>query len=271
LPASQPASQPFLDADAVRASLDNNKGVSRHLTPEQQKKYNPWSKKQRNFYHRALSGMAAGGGSGLRLLTLTSSLRSEPALLTKHASVLIKRIRRGAWEKRRRGEHRHVDFEYIGTHETSEGGLHHLHVLYKGCFIPQRWLSAAWAELHAAPIVHVCAIRQRREAQRTITAYISKYLNKDMAARFSYSSKWCFKGFVGYWNLFKREFGADALARWRELLAGVPVYFKALCGAPDGMRLHDGTLVIHVRQTLLFEQAAPPAERAAGSLCPDVF
>ncbi len=204
------------------SSLDINKGISRHLNSEQKKNYNPWSKKQRRFYHRAMSGMAS--NEQLRFLTLTSSPQSDGTLLTKHASVLKQRIKRRAWEQRKRGERKHARFEYLGAQEETRGGLRHVHYLYKGCYIPQRWLSAAWAELHAAPIVHVCSVRQKRRAQQKVANYVSKYLSKDMDARFLCSWQWCFRGFGGRWEMFKKEFRGGALKRWHRLLAGEKIY-----------------------------------------------
>jgi len=217
------------------SSLDNNKGTTHRLTPEQIKKYNPWSKKQRRFYQRAMSGMASGGQ--LRFLTLTSSPQSDGALLTKHLQVLKQRIKRRGWEKRKRGERKRACFEYLGTQEETHSGLRHVHILYKGCYIPQRWLSASWGELHKAPIVHVCSVRQNRVAKYKIAGYISKYLNKQMTARFLCSWHWVFRGFVGRWKMFKKEFGGEAMKEWGRLLAGEKISIGKLYEVlppPDG-------------------------------------
>ena len=107
-----------------------------------------WSKKQKRGFQRILSGFtrAKALGKNVRFFTLTSSPTSKWRQINPHFQVLRKRIERN-----------YGKIEYI-KFRTNEGyGV--LHVLYTCPFIPQRWLSRNWDEIHGAKIVDIRKVK----------------------------------------------------------------------------------------------------------------
>jgi len=113
----------------------------------------------------------ASAGNPNRFITLTSNPRSgetaQEALKTlSHAwNVIVKKLRR-AHPKRRS--------EYLAVVEATKRGMPHLHILYRGPFVPQRVLSHWMAELAQAPIVDIRRVKNQREAVRYVAKYITK-------------------------------------------------------------------------------------------------
>lgn len=64
--------------------------------------------------------------------------------------------------------------EYLAVVEATKAGEPHLHILYRGPYIPQRRLSAWFAELASSPIVDIRAIKHQREVVRYVGKYITK-------------------------------------------------------------------------------------------------
>lgn len=109
-------------------------------------------------------------GEPTRWMTLSCNAKAFPtpasALLAfkKAFPVLVRRIRQRATE-----------FEYCAVYERHKNGYPHLHVAFRGTFIPQRWLSQQWRQLANSPIVDIRAIPN----QRALTHYLTKYLVKN--------------------------------------------------------------------------------------------
>jgi len=66
-------------------------------------------------------------------------------------------------------------FEYVMIWEFTKQGFPHIHLVQKGAYIPQKWLSKTWARLGCGSIVY---IRDCSKAQ-SINRYITKYLVKN--------------------------------------------------------------------------------------------
>jgi len=94
-----------------------------------------------------------------------SAFRAMGAALPR----LFKRIRRAFPRER---------IEYLAVWEVTKAGWPHLHVVARGPYIPQRWLSHHWQQLTGAPIVDIRAVRGSRDAAR----YVAKYLTKALTA-----------------------------------------------------------------------------------------
>jgi hypothetical protein len=153
-----------------------------------------WSTKQRRAYHRIMSGykFALFLGKRIRFMTLTTSNEGRDRDIGNDFKILVKRI------KRKYGE-----FEYIRI-KTSEGnGV--LHVLFRGSYIPQRWLSVQWSDIHFSPVVDV------RDTRRYHCSYvINQYLTgQSLFERYSSSLHWVFPGYVAKWEHFKFSFSRD--------------------------------------------------------------
>lgn len=174
------------------------------------------TRRKKRFYQRAVSGVTAGKHRNefIAFLTLTSSLES-PADITHSWEKLKKRIRRG-----------YGNFEYIWVRERTQSGLVHMHILFRGPYIPQDWISKNWEEIHKAKIVYVEAVWDTGKAIR----YMMKYLSKEMEGRFGYSWKWIFKGAAQVWKWLCRALRyemKEIIKIWEKLIIEIP---------PEGIR-----------------------------------
>lgn len=170
-----------------------------------------WNRRQKRFFQRSLSGieLAFISRERVRVMCLTSSDASESShkALHRHFSALVKRIRR-----------RYGKFEYIGVKEFTRKGLLHLHLLFRGVFISQRWLSDAWFDLHGAFRVFLQQLRGRR---KRIGAYLCKYLVKEPRySRYWCSWGWVYRGFVRDWKMIVHRFQQGSVRAWNRLLRG---------------------------------------------------
>ena len=123
-------------------------------------------KKLRATIARIHKGMRLGD---CRFLTITSPGGEDAATsydeLPKRWKRLHERIAR-----------RFGRIEYVTVVEAQKRGHAHLHVVYRGPFIPQRWLSRAAKASGFGPIADI------RRPPRAIARYVAKYLTKDLAA-----------------------------------------------------------------------------------------
>jgi len=174
-----------------------------------------WSPKARRWYQRLLSGVThhQANRRRLRVITLTTSPSSRALGLDINDSfqVLLKRIRR-RWPISR--------FEYWKL-RTSEG-LDVLHIIFSGPWIPQRWLSRSWQEVHSSSIVYIQELRQRRKRliSYLMTHYLPAHDDGKLYTRMSWSWGWVFRGFVGAWRYFWRKGPTryDAIYNWNKLM-----------------------------------------------------
>lgn len=80
--------------------------------------------------------------------------------------------------------------EYICVFEPHVSGWPHLHILWKGPWIDQGWLSQQFMELLNSPVVHVSRIRDNKSA----AFYVGKYFSKE-PQKFGTSKRyWTSKG-----------------------------------------------------------------------------
>ena len=84
-----------------------------------------------------------------------------------------------------------VEFAYAVVVERTVAGFPHFHVACRAPFIPQGWLSDAWAELVGAPVVDIRAVR----TQEGLAAYLAKYLAKDPTKIGSGKRYWFSQGY----------------------------------------------------------------------------
>jgi len=154
------------------------------------------------MYHRVRSGLEKMGN--VRLLTLTSS--PESGDFQRDFRVLIKRLqRRGLIE------------DYIRCPELSGTGLRHDHILFRGSYIDQAYLSYLWGKIHGSPVIDIrCVYRRHR-----LACYLASYLSKSPAGKYSYSWGWVWRGFAQSWRILKRtsrSFGwtyKELLTNWQ--------------------------------------------------------
>lgn len=149
-------------------------------------------RRRRRCFHRVICGLEIGGS--LRLLTLTSSPQAVNNM-QRDWRRLYMRLRR-----------RNLITGYIKVHEYTDSGLEHIHVIYRGDYIGQRAISAAWNEIHQSPIVHIKHVNLRRRSKARVANYLAKYMSKDLYKRYSWSWGWVYRGFVKVWQKATRLF-----------------------------------------------------------------
>ena len=158
-------------------------------------------------YHRVISGLEKGGQ--LRLLTLTTASQSQNKTFQKHFRMLRMRLLR-----------RRLLLDYIRCPELTKSGLRHEHILFRGDYIMQAYLSHLWAEIHGAPVVDI----RRAYGRRQLAGYMANYMTKAIAGRYSYSWGWVWKGFTKDWKALKAfwrqtSWGFDNLLTfWKECI-----------------------------------------------------
>lgn len=64
--------------------------------------------------------------------------------------------------------------EFLAVFELTKLGEPHLHIIQRGSYMSQKWLSAQMLELMGAPIVDIRTVRGKKEVARYVTKYISK-------------------------------------------------------------------------------------------------
>jgi len=174
------------------------------------------TQKSRRCYHRVMSGLEKGGD--FRFLTLTSSNESPDTCQRSFRALYMRLKRRG------------LISAYIKIPEPSKNGKQHLHVLFRGSYVSQAYISQAWQEIHKAKIIDIRKVHQNR-GKRALASYMAKYMAKDGTFRYSWSWSWVWKGFCGDWKRLKKLWYtlnqysagysyADLLRWWRLWIKG---------------------------------------------------
>jgi len=139
-------------------------------------------------------------GDRLRFMTLTTSVGGDLRRLSRDFQVLRKRI-----------EHRfrkRLEYWKINTNEGN--GV--MHIVFKGLFIPQVWLSNAWRSIHGAMIVDIRALKNG--SSKNLANYlVGNYLCKQSFERMSWSWAWVYRGFCSTWKrIYSSWYRRDPLA-----------------------------------------------------------
>lgn len=143
-------------------------------------------RKVRATIARINAGMALGT---VRFFTITSPGGEDAATTYARFPERWKRLHQ-------RLVRRFGRIEYLGVVEPQpRRGAAHVHVVYRGPFIPQRWLSRAAAESGFGRIVDI------RRSHKGLAGYVAKYLTKELAGskagppryfrRVRWSKGWC--------------------------------------------------------------------------------
>jgi hypothetical protein len=115
---------------------------------------------------RVRAGMALGA---VRFFTLTSPGNEDAE--TSYALFPAR------WKRfHERVARRFGRIEYLGVVEPQKRGAAHIHVVYRGPYVPQAWLARTAAECGFGRIADI-----RRSNPRLVT-YLAKYLTKELAA-----------------------------------------------------------------------------------------
>lgn len=127
-------------------------------------------KRARRCYHRVISGLEKKGQ--VRLITLTTATESQNEAFQKDFRKLRMRLlRRGLF------------LDYIRCPEFTKSGLRHEHILFRGSYIEQAYLSYLWKSIHGAPVVDI----RRVWGKSRMAGYLASYMAKAPAGRYCYS------------------------------------------------------------------------------------
>jgi hypothetical protein len=169
-----------------------------------------YTKKQRRAFQRLMSGLTVGKSrrERLRFMTLTSSPESVGRNLNADFRALKMRILRKYGFK--------MKYWKIRTNERN--GV--LHIIFRGKYIPQKWLSEQCADIHKSPIVDIRSLHETRKGLTGIVFYlVGNYLAKQSFERMSWGYSWVFPAFVSCWKHLIEKYGfKQAWFLWNRLL-----------------------------------------------------
>ena len=182
-------------------SLVNMYHNSASFNPPQNRDYE-LSKKQKRCFQRLNSFflLMINMGAQILLVDLTTADGGDRKRLRKHYQELVRRIKRV--------------FGYVVisfTVETSEGNgvLHNVWGIKpnRAVYIPQKWLSEQWGEIHGAFRVWIRRMRRsQKDAKRVASYLVAQYLaGQSKFERYSYSSGKLPLALGKSWNTFKKE------------------------------------------------------------------
>ena len=173
-----------------------------------------YTKKQRRAFQRLMSGLTVGKSrkDRLRFATLTTSDEAKNLGLDKklneHFRVLKMRIFRKY----------HFKMKYWKIRTNEGNGV--LHIVFRGKYIPQEWLSVQWADIHRSPIVDIRSLYETAGGLKGICFYlICSYLSKQSFERMSWGYSWVFPAFVRCWKRLLEKYGfRRSLELWNKIL-----------------------------------------------------
>jgi hypothetical protein len=170
-----------------------------------------YTKKQCRAFQRLMSGLTVGKSrrERLRFMTLTSSPESKNRCLNADFRTLKMRILRKF----------HFKMKYRKIRTSEGNGV--LHIVFRGKYIPQEWLSEQWADIHKSPIVDIRSLHETRKGLTGIVFYlIGNYLSKQSFERMSWGYSWVFPAFVRSWKSMIEKCGfKQALFLWNRCFA----------------------------------------------------
>lgn len=108
-------------------------------------------------------------GNAQRLITLTTRPKVD---WSTEASI---RWFRRRWQRLLAWLRKEFDgFQYMAFVELHKSGWPHMHILTRGCYVPQRMLAAKWLELTGSFKVHIQAVRKGWKGVEEATKYYLK-------------------------------------------------------------------------------------------------
>lgn len=198
-----------------------------------------WSPKQKRAFHRIMSGLFVAKRQGLpiRFLTLTSSDDSPPfsehndsfrSLKQKIQRTTVAKLFHAGYisfnDIRRyypnKGMAEPLRFDYFKVHTNEGNGVYH--ILFKGDYIPQKFIKDWWQHKHNAWNVN---IKKCWGSKKQVAGYVAgQYLadQEESFTRYSWCRAWLFSGAVQHWKYLKtwwrRGVIANLLDAWHKWL-----------------------------------------------------
>lgn len=174
-------------------------------------KCNSWKCEHCAPYRRASVIRQGANGDPNRFITLTSHRR--PGYTPEQAARnLVQANRTFLRLVRKRYPNTPVECFYV--FEATKAGWPHLHILMRGPFISQKWLSALMARLNGSPVVDI----RRIDNVKRMGAYVAKYLGKDVHKFGTLKRYWQTKSYqTEEQKVFERQFPTDLVWERRDL------------------------------------------------------
>jgi hypothetical protein len=210
-----------------RNETDDNSQNEAFLTHDERAK----RRRKSRLYHRMTSGLKWHRYKHLRHMVLTSSPQSNEEEMNTHKKALIKRIERLTIRKLikdgyiegskitqyygKKGWDDPLEFTYFSV-RTGKGVSGVWHIARFGVFIPHKWLSEQWGELHQAKNVSLVDQGNVKSPKRLTGYFLSHYFRgQDKIKHISWSWKWLHRGAVGKWRkMVKTEGIVKAIFIW---------------------------------------------------------
>ena len=179
-----------------------------------------WGKKHRRQYQRLMTLLYRWESMGLSIvrLELTTAIKGDPKLMTKHYETLRRRIEKLIGKR--------VHYWWVQT-EEGNGVLHTLMAAEGSLYVEQEWLSGKWEEIHGAKIVYIKRYKKGAYSRRRVSKYlVSQYLAGQLGnIRMGWSWKRTFnipisKAWKLFCKLFKKKKFYVLLNKWQTFLRG---------------------------------------------------
>ena len=151
-------------------------------------------RREARFWQRFFAGAEI--GVELRFLTLNSS--DESVVLgfdiLDSFRKFVKRVRR-----------KYGVFEYFAVvgEAVDEPLRKHMHVIFKGVYMPQRELEDMWVDVHRSIKPYIKKVKSVKGAAN----YLARYMHQQSCNRYIMSAGWVFKGWVYWSKWYKKNFG----------------------------------------------------------------
>lgn len=189
--------------------LEENKcpGSCPYLVRERKEKKQIIERKDKRgrIFHRLISGLqiAQNQVKLMRFITLTSG-KDIPRPIKESFDILRKRIERAEFIKDGFDGFKFNRYFCLRTKEGPNGVLHIIY--WGGGYIPQKWLSWNWEQIHWAYKADIRACWTKRRKVNGLVGYLLPYLTeRQPVERMSYGWKWAWLGFCKSWKHVKQS------------------------------------------------------------------
>ena len=173
-----------------------------------------YTKKQRRAFQRLMGGLTVGKSRSerLRFMTLTTNDEAERLGFDRKLNDNFRVLKMRIFRKY------HFKMKYWKIRTNEGNGV--LHIVFRGKYVPQEWLSAQWADIHKSPIVDIRSLYETSNGLKGLCFYlVGSYLSKQNFERMSWGYSWVFPAFASSWKRLIEKYGfRRGLELWNKLL-----------------------------------------------------
>lgn len=159
----------------------------------------------------------AAEGKPQRFITLTSKFGSAPtpAIAAQQLRTALQRI-----VQQYNRLHPKAHIQYLAVFEETKKGWPHLHILQRGDYMSQKWLSEQMQRHTGSPVVWIERVRNATNAAR----YVAKYVSKGPGRFDGCKRYWSSQGWALRWKV-KLDTAIADRSNWR--IAGMSIGLAA--------------------------------------------